>query len=103
MDTLLERIIILFWTAKYLVRRTLSQKEVTIRKCIGLLLAVPPIMFLFYLVVDGLYWYWQVSAGLKRLDDGDTIPAWIIFLALILALVGANMYAEAKSRAIFRK
>ena len=87
MGTFLEKIMVLFWTAKYLVRRTFSQKEVATKKFIGLLLAVPPIMFLLYLVVDGLYWYWQVSAGVRRPDDSDTIPAWVIFLALILALV----------------
>jgi hypothetical protein len=103
MPTFIEKIIILFWTAKYLVRRTLSQKEVTTRKYIGLLLAVPPIAFLLYLVVDGLYGYWQLSVGVKRLDDTDTIPAWMICLALILALVGGDMYAEAKGRTIFRK
>ena len=103
MGTFLEKIMVLFWTAKYLVRRTFSQKEVATKKFIGLLLAVPPIMFLLYLVVDGLYWYWQVSAGVRRPDDSDTIPAWVIFLALILALVGADMYAEARSRTIFRK
>jgi hypothetical protein len=66
-------------------------------------LAVPSILFLLYLVVDGVYWSWQVSVGIKRPDDNDTLPAWIIFLALILALVGADIYADARQRTIFWK
>ena len=103
MDTFIEKIIDLFWAVKYAVTRTLLQNENKIRKFIGLVLAVPAIMFLLYLVVDGLYCSWQVSVGIKRLDDNDTLPAWIIFLALILALVGADIYADARRRTILGK
>jgi hypothetical protein len=100
-DTFIERIIDLFWAAKFAVTTTVLENEVKIRKFIGLVLAVPPIMFLVYLVVDGVYQSWQLSVGIERPDD--TVPVRFIFLALILTLVGVDIYINAKYRTIFRK
>ena len=95
MDTFIEKIIDLLWAAKYAVTTTVLDNEVKIRKFIGLALAVPSITFLFYRVVDGMYQSWQLSVGIQRPDD--TVPIRFIFLALILTLVGVDIYTDAKN------
>jgi hypothetical protein len=95
MDMFIEKIIDLFWAAKLAVKTTVLDNEVKIRKFIGLALALPSITFLFYLVVDGMYQSWQLSVGIQRPDDNGTVPIRFIFLALILTLVGADIYTKA--------
>ena len=101
MDTLIEKIIDLFWAAKCAVTTAVLENKVEIRKFIGLALAVPSITFLFYLVADGVYESWQLSVGVNRPDD--TVPVRLIFLARILALVGVHIYTDVKRHTIFWK